>query len=137
MKSTSKNLFILIVCLLVLTSCAPTYSPYLYDQTSELKTQSLLLMDKATEPFSKYETKINLLKSDLESVSRQEQLRKSNQAKIKQWNLLLNPQGHLLYGFLHKWQQDTILSETFVNLERKLVGESFELLRETEKMRLK
>lgn len=137
MKSTSKNLFILLVCLLVLTSCAPTYSPYLYDQTSELKTQSLLLMDKATEPFSKYETKINLLKSDLESVSRQEQLRKSNQAKIKQWNLLLNPQGHLLYGFLHKWQQDTILSETFVNLERKLVGESFELLRETEKMRLK
>lgn len=137
MKSTSKNLFILLVCLFVLTSCAPTYSPYLYDQTSELKTQSLLLMDKATEPFSKYETKINLLKSDLESVSRQEQLRKSNQAKIKQWNLLLNPQGHLLYGFLHKWQQDTILSETFVNLERKLVGESFELLRETEKMRLK
>ena len=137
MKTLRSNKFYFFFCLFLLTACAPTYSPYLYDKTSEMKTQSLSLMDKAMEPYSKYDTKISLLKSDLESLSRQEQLRKNNQPKIKQWNLLLDPEGHLLYGFLKKWQQDTILNEPFIDLEHKLVGESFELIQETEKLRLK
>lgn len=126
-----------VACLLFFISCAPVYSPYIYDQTAELKTQSLALMSKATEPYSKYETKVDLLKADLESIFQQEQMRKHNDVKVKQWNLLLAPEGYLLNGSFERWQKDTVMSETFINLQRKLVGEAFDLILETEKQRLK
>lgn len=128
---------IALLCLCLLFGCAPTYSPYVFDQTASLKTQTLSLMNKATEPYSKHDKKVEELKADFESLWKQEQLRKNNQTKVKQWKLMLDDEGHLLYGYLHKWQQDTILNEPFIMLGSKLIGESFDLLQETEKERLK
>lgn len=129
-------ILLILVCLLVLFSCAPVYSPYIYDKTAELKTQSLSILSKANEPFSKLEPKVLLLKADLESVYQQEKMRKHNKVKIQQWDLLLNTKGFLLYGSLEKWQKDTVMNERFVELQRKLVGEAFDLMLETEKNRL-
>lgn len=126
-----------IFCLLFLVSCAPVYSPYIFDQTAELKKQTLSIMDKATEPYSKYETKVDVLKSDLVSLFQQEKMRKRNGVKVKQWNLLLDPQGNLLNGSLEKWRKDTVMSETFIVLQRNLVEEAFNLIQEVEKQRLK
>jgi len=123
--------------LLLLVACNPVYSPYIYDQTADLKTQVLTLLSKGTEPYAKYQPKVELLKNDLESIRQQEQMRKRNDLKIKQWNVVLDSTGYLLYGTLAKWQRDTIMTETFINLQRKLVGEAFDLLQETEKARLK
>jgi hypothetical protein len=125
------------ICILLLSACAPVYSPYIYDQTAELKIQSLAIINKATESFEKNKLKIELLKSDLESIQLQEQMRKHNNIKVKQWNLLLDPKGYLLYGTLNKWQRDTTMTEEFINLQRKLLGEAFDLIQETEKQRLK
>lgn len=125
-----------IVCISFLIACSPTYSPYLYDQTADLKTQSLSVLSKANEPYLKYETRIDLLRGDLESVFQQEKMRKYNKVKIKQWDLLLAPDGYLLYGSLEKWEKDTVMSEEFINLQRKLIGEAFDLIQETEKQRI-
>lgn len=132
-----RNRFLIFLSAFLFTACTATYSPYLYERTSELKTNSLSIMDKAGEPYSKYESKIAALKSEFESVDRQEKLRKRNNTKIKQWDLMLDPQGHLLYGYFNKWQNDTILSETFIRLEKGLIEESFETIQATEKDRLK
>ena len=35
-----------VFCLFFLMSCAPVYSPYIYDQTAELKMQSLAILNK-------------------------------------------------------------------------------------------
>ena len=126
---------ICLLSLVVLVSCSAVYSPYIYDRTAELKTETMTLMNKGTEPFGKYASKINQLKVDLESVRQQEQLRRHNSVKQKQWALQFDSTGYLLYGFLNKWKQDTVLSETFVSLQRKLVGEAFDLIQETEKDR--
>jgi len=125
-----------IVCISLLMSCSPTYSPYLYDQTAELKAQSLSVLSNANEPYSKYETRVDLLVGDLESVFQQEKMRKYNKVKIKQWDLLLAPDGYLLNGCLEKWEKDTVMSEEFINLQRKLIGEAFDLIQETEKQRI-
>jgi len=126
-----------VFCLLFLVSCAPVYSPYIFDQTAELKKQTLSILDKATEPYSKYETKVDVLKSDLASMVQQERMRKRNKLKVKQWDLLLDPQGNLLNGSLEKWRKDTVMSETFIVLQRNLVEEAFNLIQEVEKQRLK
>lgn len=126
-----------VFCLLFLVSCAPVYSPYLFDQTAELKKQTLSILDKATEPYTKYETKVDVLKSDLASLVQQERMRKRNKLKVKQWDLLLDPQGNLLNGSLEKWRKDTVMSETFIVLQRNLVEEAFNLIQEVEKQRLK
>jgi hypothetical protein len=94
-------------------------------------------MNKATAPYSKHEKAVDQLKSDLESVLQQEKMRKYNQVKVKQWNLLLAPDGYLLNGTFGKWQRDTTMSENFVGLQCKLIGEAFDLIQETEKQRLK
>ncbi|MEA4839943.1 MAG: hypothetical protein VB110_02930 [Bacteroidales bacterium] len=135
-----KNKFVIhvfAVALFLLVSCAPVYSPYIYDQTADLKTRSLTIMNKATAPYSKHEKAVDQLKSDLESVLQQEKMRKHNQVKVKQWNLLLAPDGYLLNGTFGKWQRDTTMSENFVGLQCKLIGEAFDLIQETEKQRLK
>ncbi|MDD4920896.1 MAG: hypothetical protein PHS30_00300 [Bacteroidales bacterium] len=135
-----KNEFIFsscVLCFIFFISCAPVYSPYIYDQTSELKTQSLTIINKASESYSKQESKIEMLKGELESILQQEKMRKHNAVKVKQWNLLLAPDGYLLYGSFNKWQRDTTMSAEFVGLQRKLIGEAFDLIQETEKMRLK
>lgn len=136
MNYSIRNLCLFLVSVFVFVACAPTYSPYIYDQTGEMKKQAIALMDKAESPYSKYSEKVELLMSDIESLSTQDKLRKNNKIKIKQWELLKDPEGHLLYGFFNKWQKDTTLNETFIDLERKLVSESFDLMRETEKQRL-
>jgi len=126
----------LVIGLLFLMSCSPVYSPYIFDQTAELKSQSLIILSKANEPYSKYETKIDLLQNDLASIVQQEKMRKHNKTKVKQWTILLAPDGYLLSGTMEKWKKDTIMSETFIDLQRKLVGEAFDLIQETEKQRL-
>ena len=50
---------------------------------------------------------------------------------------MLAPDGFLLNGSLEKWKNDTVMSETFIDLQRKLIGEAFDLIQETEKQRLK
>jgi len=135
--NNKKLIYCLIFCLLFLVSCAPVYSPYIFDQTAELKKQTLSILEKATEPYSKYETKVDVLKSDLASLVQQEKMRKHNSVKVKQWTLLLDPQGNLLNGSLEKWRKDTIMSETFIVLQRNLVEEAFNLMQEVEKQRLK
>jgi len=126
----------LVFGLLILMSCSPVYSPYIFDQTADLKSQSLIILSKANEPYSKYETKIDLLQNDMASIVQQEKMRKHNKTKVKQWTLLMAPKGFLLNGTLEKWKKDTIMSETFIDLQRKLVGEAFDLLQESEKQRL-
>lgn len=141
MKHTTKTqytvwtmfLLLLLFTLMLLISCSPHYSPYAHDRTAELKTKSLSLMNKADEPFSKHAEKVYGLKFDLQALNEHEQLRKRNGLKQKQWKLLLDPNGHLLYGFFAKWEQDTILHEPFIGLERKLVGEAFDYMLDLEK----
>jgi len=127
----------LVIAFSLLVSCAPVYSPYIYDQTADLKTRSLTIMNKATDLYSKHEKAVDQLKSDLEFILQQEKMRKYNQVKVKQWNLLLAPDGYLLNGTFGKWQRDTTMSEAFVDLQRKLISEAFDLIQETEKQRLK
>ena len=129
-------ILVLTCCALGLTCCAPVYSPYVYDRTAELKTESVGLISKAGEPYGKYSAKIEDLKNDISSLQMQEQLRKRNKIKQKQWSLQTDTAGYLLFGVLSKWQKDSTLSETFISLQKKLIGESFDLIQETEKQYL-
>jgi len=123
--------------MILLTACSPVYSPYIFDRTAELKTQSINLLDKASEPYDKQSAKIRLLQDELESIRLQEEMRKHNKLKVKEWHAMLDSTGYLLNGTFAKWQRDTVLTETFLKLQRKLVGEAFDLMQETEKQRLK
>jgi hypothetical protein len=127
--------YLIVLLFFILTACAPVYSPYVYDQTANLKTEALTLMRKAGERYEKYAVKVETLMNDLLSLEQQEVLRKRNSDKVKQWQLLINDRGHLLGGFMHRWQADTTLSATFISLESRLVGEAFDLIQATEKQR--
>jgi len=127
------NLFAFVAVVLVMTCCSPVYSPYVYDRTAEIKTETLSIIGKAKEPYDKHKSKVDELQSDIASLQMQEKLRKRNKIKQKQWEMQTDTAGYLLYGVLSKWKKDTVLNETFISLQKKLIGEAFDLMQETEK----
>lgn len=127
----------ILTILVIAAACSPKYSAYVYDRTADIKKQAIALCGKSEEPYDKYAEKVAALKIEAEALYKQEQLRKHNKTKQKQWALMLDPEGHLLYGYLEKWHQDTVLNDTFIDLSKRVLTESFELLQETEKNNLK
>lgn len=127
-----KHIFFVIIAVFIFVSCAPSYSPYIYNRTRELKSQATYLMKDALKPYLKYSDRVEDLKSGIETIEAMENARRHNKNKKKQWSLMTNPDGHLLYGFLDKWQRDTVLTETFIQAEKDIVREAFDLLLETE-----
>lgn len=116
---------------LMLSFLSGCYSTAKFDskimyQLNELRTRSLVIVGLATEDYSKHENSVNKLKDDL--ISAYEYVKKSdlNEATVKQVDLLLSDKGHLLGGFLEKWQQKGKLSQVFVNGMRQNISKTFD-----------
>lgn len=130
---TNKNIIVLVLLGMFFLSCAPTYSPYIYNRTVELKSKASYLMDNATKPYDKYAARSEDLKAKINDIVNMEKKRKFNKVKKHQWDLMTDTTSHLLFGFLNKWKKDTTLNYNFIKLEKDIVRESFDDIIQTEK----
>ncbi len=128
-----RNMCVLILCL-ALVGCASmaAFDSYSYSQTKALKTEALQLMDLATDSFRLHVSKVDHLKNKLETSRQYEKSRRKNSITVQQWNVLLNPDGYLLGGFLKEWEESVTLNKTVITEEAKIIGDAFDQITELE-----
>ena len=90
-----------------------------------LKGRSVRLMEKAEQPYEEHTKAANTLMQQLAAAREAAQGRVGNGTAVAQWNLMLDAEGHLVGGFLSRWQADTTLRPAFIAQAIDLVEASF------------
>jgi hypothetical protein len=129
-KAKLPRLLSALILSLTVWSCASisVFSPEAYNQAVELKVESLELMSFATLPFYDSEEQVSYLKTELNKAYEFSKGRPNNEISTKQWEILINPEGNLLGGFLKRWEEEETLSEMFVTEMQTLVGDAFDTI---------
>lgn len=101
---------------LVCLGCATisTYSETAYQQATSLKVDSLALMGKATGPYAQHQAEVEALRLKLDKAYEYAKGLPKNEITARQWEILKDPNGQLLGGFLARWQQKSTLSPDFI-----------------------
>ena len=141
-KSISSTLFRSLTLLILLVSvigCATisSFDQYAYTQTTSLKVDALNTMDLAVNEYKIQEATVQELQTKLQKVYEYEKNRPKNEITLKMWDVLLNPDGHLVGGFLNRWQKDGKLSKTFIDNDKKIVSDAFDQIAGLESHKIK
>ena len=94
----------------------------------DLKVESLALLDKAGDVPDIHKEEIQNLRLKMLKALEYEKTRgELNSVTIQQWELLIDPNGHLLGGFLKKWEADGVgRSQAFLNGVKHTVAKAFD-----------
>jgi len=128
LKIQPQILFSLISLLLISCSTISVFSPEAYKQAVDLKVESVNLMSFATMPYDEFSDEVEFLKTELNKAYEYAKGRPNNEISTKQWEILINPDGNLLGGFLKRWKADSTLSQMFVAEMQILVADAFDTI---------
>jgi len=114
----------------VISSCSSisVFNPEAYKQAVDLKVESINLMSFATMPYTDFEDNIDFLDTELSKAYEFSKGRPDNEISTKQWEILINPDGNLLGGFLKRWEEEGTLSQMFVTEMQTLVSDAFDTI---------
>ncbi len=131
-KASRRSVLLVIAALAVVAgACRPAISPYSHTafvQATSLKARSLRFMDRATAPVSESSRDLETLRGDLDAALEYARARPRNAYSTAQWERLLDPDGHLLGGFLARWEREGPLSPTFIVEAKRLVADAFDTI---------
>ncbi len=143
--SKKPPLILVIFPILFLISCAAitNYDPTSYKNATDIKAESLLLMDKAIDPPNTLAmARIEDLRVKLSQAYEYEAGKEGpNQITVKQWKILNDPEGGLLGGFLKRWEgtqgTETGLKPGFVEEAKDQVKDAFDQIIKLESAKVK
>lgn len=138
---------LLLACLLVLPSCT-SFNQASLDEMQRLKTKTVDLVDKATEPFADHQTEVAGLTKELNDAYKADLARTNNAAVIKQWEVLTvvnpnAPENGIVPRFFALWEKQGKISATSINGrngrpgEKARISKAFDLLSATESAKKK
>lgn len=133
----SKVATLLLLLSLMACSSISSFDHYAYTQTTSLKVDALTTMSLASSEYKQNEKAIQELQIKLQKAYEYERNRPKNEISVQLWDKLLDINGHLLGGFIKRWQDKTVLSETFISEEKKLVGDAFDQISGLESHKIK
>jgi lipopolysaccharide biosynthesis protein len=115
---------------ILLAGCATIslYSEAAYQQTINLKVDTLYLMDKAAEPYTEHQDEVLSLMHMIDKAYEYALGRPKNETSAKQWAVLRNPDGNLVGGFMRTWKEKGQLSKTFIDEAKGVVGDAFDTI---------
>ena len=110
------------------SACVPiaSYDQHAYEQTTSLKVQSLDLMAKATEPYAGHESEVQALELRIREAYEYARHLPHNELTARQWQIVMNPDGHSLFGFFARWQSEGRLGGAFVKDAQGVVSDDFD-----------
>lgn len=120
-------------------ACSPSislFSPQAYENATSLKVEALQIMVQATESYPQHAPEVSKLITNVEKAYEYAKGYPKNELSTEQWEILKNPDGNLLGGFLARWQKDTTLSKVFVSEMSGLVGDAFDTIIELESQKI-
>jgi hypothetical protein len=109
--------------------CAPSlslYDQYALAQAISVKVDALNLMDQATDDYQAHQKEIAALNTEIEKIYEYDKWRTKDSLTIKQWDILKNPDGHLLGGFLSNWKKHGKESSVFIGDKKIEVSAAFD-----------
>ena len=121
-------LFSLISLLVISCSTISVFSPEAYKQAVDLKVESVNLMSFATMSYDEFSDEVEFLKTELNKAYEYAKGRPNNEISTKQWEILINPNGNLLGGFLKRWAEEETLSQMFVTEMQIMVADAFDAI---------
>jgi hypothetical protein len=122
------------------TACAPLIARFdaqAYSQAVSLKVDALALMDGAAEPYAQHEAEAKALVLKLDKAFEYAQGKPHNELSARQWQVLKDPQRHLLGGFLGRWKAESTLGHAFILEKKGQVGAAFDQIIGLESGKLK
>lgn len=126
-----KKIAILFSLILALAACDPLISPFqeqAYENATTLKAQSLALIAKSSEPYSSHRTAVEQLLVDVDAAYEYANGLPKNDVVSEQWDILRNPDGNLLGGFVRRWRGSGTLSPFFRDEISIQVGDAFDTI---------
>jgi hypothetical protein len=108
-----------------------------YIYTTSVKVDALNVMELATTDFAAHSKEVKELQTQLQKIYEYEKNRPKNEITLKQWDILLDPEGHLLGGYLKRWETQKTLSKTLVTEAKKLVDKAFDQIAGLESKKIK
>ena len=115
----------------VLSGCTPSISQFsetAYRQAVQLKVQSLILVDKTTEPYADHVDEAEALWQGLFTAYEYSKGRPDNELSARQWEIMLDPDRSLMGGLLARWKQEDTLSPVFVQEIRGVISDAFDTI---------
>jgi hypothetical protein len=135
---THGAVFLFLLALLGCSLITP-YDPTSYKIATDLKVDSLALLDKSTEPAQGHLVEIQDLEVKVRKAFEYEKGKGDlNSETEKMWALLADPQGDLLGGALRMWKETGKgLGKTFVEEKAAQVAEGFDKIIKLESGKVK
>ena len=129
----------LLVLTLSFTACATisSFDQYAYAQTTSLKVDAINTMSMAISNYSTNEKTVQELQTKLQKAYEYEKNRPKNEITLKMWTILLDSNGHLLGGFITRWEKEQKLNAVFIQEEKKIVGDAFDQIAGLESQKIK
>lgn len=134
MKIEIRRKFAWLAALGLLAGCSTIspYSPTAYEQSTSLKVEALVTIDKASEPFSNHKQAVDALKMNVEKAYEYAKGRPNNEETTKQWAIIKDPSRNSLGGFLKRWEDKSTLQGVFIQEAKGLVSDGFDTIIELE-----
>jgi len=136
-KRSARPLYpaVVVWTVLLFVGCAnlqSVFSEQAYQQAVTLKVESLAMMDKATEPYIQHTEDVETLQKELQKAYQYAKGRPNNSESTQQWQIMIDPEGALIGGFLVMWQERGQLSSTMIEQSKGNIEEGFDIIMELE-----
>lgn len=132
-KLASRSWLVLVISILAACSnLIAVYSQTAYEQATSIKAESLVLMNKATEPYSQHAQEVAALMLNVDKAYEYAKGRPRNEISTEQWARMKDPNTNLLGGFLKRWQEQGRLSPVFVKEAEAQIAKAFDQIIELE-----
>lgn len=131
-KFKIKFVFSLLI-IFFLYSCSASYDSVALKQDEVAKEKVLNLISKANENYSKYESEIQKLSSELNRYKAYESGRSNNDETIKMWRKMMDPNNNLYEGFIKRWKTKDSLNIIVIEEFKPIISDAFDQIIELEK----
>lgn len=130
MKTLKLN--VALFAIMLLTSCQSLktviFDQYSYQKTTELKVETLILIEHATTSYENHKEIAEKLLLDIEKLKEYEKNKPNNEITFAMWQVLSDKEKNLVGGFFKLWKEKQSLSATFVEESKKQMETAFDLL---------
>ncbi|MGB1049104.1 MAG: hypothetical protein ACPG3U_05395 [Rhodothermales bacterium] len=111
------SLIPVLVLLMLGWGCSPTIAPFssrAYELAVDLKVDALRTIQRAEDPFSQHANRVESLQTRLLKAVEYARGRPNNSITTRQWEIMTDPGGYMVGGFLQRWEQEDSLTWGFI-----------------------
>jgi hypothetical protein len=140
MKIKFSTTIAIILVVSLIQGCSPTislYDQYAYTQSTSIKVDALNVMGMATDSFQVHKKEVSDLNVSLQKIYEYDKNRSKDTLTTKQWDILMDPNAHLLATFLKDWQAETTEDSTYIAQKKVQVSKAFDTIIKLEAAKIK